>query len=368
VDPSRPRTGQGSLARAVCRSARGLLASGVSNTVTILPFEIPAAGQAVAVAPGVFWVRMPLPFALDHINLWLLDDGDGWTMVDTGVLSDDTKHHWERILDAHLGGARLNRLVCTHSHPDHMGLAGWVAETLGAELWTTQGEWSQGRRYSLERIDTDRYRAYYQRAGCTDADVAGAFGGSSGGGMRHFATVPETYHRLHDGDTIGMAGHNWSVMTAFGHSIEHACLFSETLNVMIGGDQFLPKITPALVVPIDEPNASPLRQFLDSNRRFLDLPEGLHVLPSHNLPFEGLQARIGQYESHHAKRLEWTLAACEQPASCIDIARRIFTRPIDGRSMFFAVGETLSHLRYLQDDGLICEAPDVNGVKMYSRI
>jgi glyoxylase-like metal-dependent hydrolase (beta-lactamase superfamily II) len=338
----------------------------VRDHVTILPIEIPAAGQTVAVAPGVFWVRMPLPFALDHINLWLLDDGDGWTMVDTGVLGGDTKQHWQRILGVHLGGARLNRLVCTHSHPDHMGLAGWVAETWGAELWTTEGEWRAGRRYSLEPIDTGRYRALYRRAGCTDADVADAFG-SSGGGIRHFATVPEIYHRLHDGDTIRMAGHDWIVMTAFGHSVEHACLFSETLNVMIGGDQFLPKITPALVVPIDEPDASPLRQFLDSNRRFLDLPGELRILPSHNLPFEGLRARIGQYESHHAKRLEATLAACERPASCIEVARRIFSRPIDGRSMFFAVGETLSHLRYLQDDRLVVAEADPRGVTMFSR-
>lgn len=339
----------------------------MSDTVTILPFDIPAAGHAVAVAPGVFWVRMPLPFALDHINLWLLDDGDGWTMVDTGVLSDDTKAHWLRILDTHLGGAKLKRLVCTHSHPDHMGLAGWVTDVLGAELWTTQGEWAQGRRYSLEAIDTERYRAYYGRAGCTEADIVGAFGNSSNGGMRHFARVPDNYHRLHDGDTITMAGHDWAVMTAFGHSVEHACLFSATLNVMIGGDQFLPKITPALTIGIENPDASPLRQFLDSNKRFLDLPDGIHVLPSHNLPFAGLHARIGQYESHHAKRLDTTLAACDRPASCMEVARKLFTRPLDGRSMFFAVGETLSHLRYLQDDGLIAEEAGPRGVVMFSR-
>jgi glyoxylase-like metal-dependent hydrolase (beta-lactamase superfamily II) len=340
----------------------------VSDTVTILPFEIPAAGQATEVAPGVFWVRMPLPFALDHINLWLLDDGDGWTMVDTGVLGGDTKEYWRHILDAHLKGARLKRIVCTHSHPDHMGLAGWFVESLGVELWTTRGEWAQGRRYSLEAIDTDRYRSYYHRAGCTEADVDGAFGSSSGGGNRHFAIVPESYHRLHDGDTITMGGHDWAVRTAFGHSVEHACLFSESLNLMIGGDQFLPKITPALVVGTDNPDASPLRQFLDSNKRFLDLPRDVRVLPSHNLPFSGLHARIGQYESHHAKRLDATLAACEFPASCIGVARTIFTRPIDGRQMFFAVGETLSHLNYLRDDGLIAAQPDVRGVTMFSRI
>lgn len=339
----------------------------MSETVTILPFEIPAAGQTVAVAPGVFWVRMPLPFALDHINLWLLDDGDGWTMVDTGVLGSAVKEHWARILDAHLRGAKLNRLICTHSHPDHMGLAGWIVETYGAELWTTQGEWAHGRRYSLEPVDTDRYRKYYHRAGCTDADVEGAFGSSSGGGNRHFAIVPERYRRLHDGDVFQMAGHDWTVRTAFGHSVEHACLVSASMNLMIGGDQFLPKITPALVVPIDEPDASPLRQFLDSNRGFLDLSPDIHVLPSHNLPFEGLHARIAQYESHHAKRLDTTLAACAQPASCMEVARKLFTRPIDGRSMFFAVGETLSHLRYLQDDRQVAAQPDLRGVTLFSR-
>jgi glyoxylase-like metal-dependent hydrolase (beta-lactamase superfamily II) len=340
----------------------------MSDTVTILPIEMPAGGQTTAVAPGVYWVRMPLPFALDHINLWLLDDGDGWTMVDTGVLGGDTKDHWQRILETHLKGARLKRIVCTHSHPDHMGLAGWFIENLGVELWTTEGEWAQGRRYSLEAIDTERYRSYYHRAGCTEADLVGAFGSSSSGGNRHFATVPENYHRLHDGDAITMGGHDWIVRTAFGHSVEHACLFSPSLNLMIGGDQFLPKITPALTVGTENPDASPLRQFLDSNKRFLDLPNGLRVLPSHNLPFEGLHARIAQYESHHAKRLDATLAACERPASCIEVARRIFTRPIDGRQMFFAVGETLSHLRYLEDDRLLGAQTDADGVTRYSRV
>lgn len=338
----------------------------MSNEVKILPIEVPPAGEAVAVAPGVFWVRMPLPFALDHINLWLLDDGDGWTMVDTGVVGGDTKLHWQRILKARMGGAPLKRLVCTHNHPDHMGLAGWVCETWGAELWTTQGEWETGRRLSTTAGDRDAYRAHYLRAGCVEDDFAEAIS-HVGGANRHYAPVPDLFRRIVDGETIRMAGHEWIVRIAFGHSVEHACLFSPSLNLMIGGDQFLPKITPALVVSAGDATGSPLRQFLDSNKRFLDLPEEVRVLPSHNLPFSGLHARIAQYENHHAKRLDATLTACARPASCIEVARAIFSRPIEGRSMFFAVGETLSHLRYLQDDRLIGAYTDPRGVTMFSR-
>ena len=338
----------------------------VSETVTILPIEIPDAGDTVAVAPGVFWVRMPLPFQLDHINLWLLDDGDGWTMVDTGVQGSKTKQFWQRILDKHLGGKPLHRIVCTHSHPDHMGLAGWVAQTWGAELWTTEEEWATGRRFSLESADPEMYKAHYRKAGVSDADAAPALE-HLGGARDHYAEVPAHYRRLRDGETFRMAGHDWIVMVALGHSIEHACLYCPGIDLMIAGDQFLPKITPALVVPVNSPDESPLRLFLDSNRRFLDLPTSIRVLPSHNLPFSGLQARIGQYESHHAKRLEMTLDACSAPASCVDVARKIFSRPIAGHAMFFAVGETLSHLHYLMDDGLIRAGLDDAGIKRYSR-
>ncbi|MBT7451482.1 MAG: MBL fold metallo-hydrolase, partial [Rhodospirillaceae bacterium] len=90
--------------------------------------ELPEPGGLVRVAPGVFWLRMPLPIALNHINLWLLEDDDGWTIVDTGIGTDETKELWEQLFEKHLNNKPVKRLIVTHMHPDHIGLAGWLVD------------------------------------------------------------------------------------------------------------------------------------------------------------------------------------------------------------------------------------------------
>jgi glyoxylase-like metal-dependent hydrolase (beta-lactamase superfamily II) len=310
---------------------------------------------------------MPLPFDLDHINLWLLEDDDGWTIVDAGVKSATIQAHWRTILAPRVAAKPVKRLVCTHCHPDHLGLAGWLRETFGAELWIAANEWEMGRRFgSVDGADPALYRAHYVAAGCEDADTAAAIDHVCGA-HRHYSAVPGRYRRLRDGDALQMAGRGWTVMVAHGHSVEHACLYCPELSLLIGGDQFLPKITPAILLQPTDPEANPLREFLDSNRRFADLPGDVRVLPSHNFPFVGLSARIAEYERHHADRLDAALDACATPASCTDVARRLFTRPHKGRATFFAVGETLSHVRYLIDQGLVTRAADRDGIARYVR-
>lgn len=338
----------------------------MSPSVEILPIAVPERGETVEVAPGIHWLRMPLPFALDHINLWLLEDEDGWTAVDCGVANDEIRDLWRRILTPRVARKPLRRMVCTHSHPDHMGLAGWLASEYGAELWTTRGEWMAGRLFSHGgHIDKDLYGAHYRAAGCSEEDVDASLA-HVGSAEALYDPVPERCWRLKDGDHIRMAGRDWHVMVALGHSVEHACLYCPDLELMIGGDQFLAKITPALLAYPSEPNSSPLRDFLDSNKRFLGLSGEVRILPSHKWPFRGLRTRIDEYESHHAARLETTMAVCERPASCVEIARKLFEpRPIDGRIMFFAVGETLAHVRYLQEDGLIGSETAADGIIRY---
>lgn len=114
---------------------------------------LPPAGETVEIAPGVRWLRMPLPFSLDHINLWLLrdeiDGQAGWTVVDCGIASDAIRSHWEQIFDTQLEGLPVLRVIVTHCHPDHFGLANWICEggdraRWKVRLWMTLGEYLFG--------------------------------------------------------------------------------------------------------------------------------------------------------------------------------------------------------------------------------
>lgn len=331
------------------------------------PFPIiPAGGHVTLVAPGLWWLRMPLPFKLDHINLWLVEETDGWTVIDTGLATDATKALWGQIFETALDGKPIRRVIVTHFHPDHMGLAGWLTERWGVECWATLGEWLFGRMLCLD--DTDAFVEmqveFYRRCGFTDDMLAVARERRNIYAGR-VSPVPPQFRRMQGGETVTIGGHDWVVITGAGHCPEHASLFCPALNVLISGDQVLPRISPNVSVWPQEPDADPLGQFLASLDDFRDLPFDVLVLPSHGLPFRGLQARLDELAHHHDQRLAETLALCAQPVTGVDLLKALFQRELDSHQLFFAIGESLAHVHYLMAEGRIRRDCRADGVWLY---
>jgi glyoxylase-like metal-dependent hydrolase (beta-lactamase superfamily II) len=330
----------------------------------------PAPGTVTAVAPGINWLRMPLPFALDHINLWLLDEGDGWTIVDSGLATDQTKALWHQLFGHALEGKPVKRLVVTHFHPDHMGLAGWLTETLQIPMWCTQTEWLYARMLCLDDSDAFVQNAldFYWRTGMDEANRQ-VFAGRGNPYRKRVSPVPRRYRRLSDGEVFAIGRHEWRVVIGKGHAPEHACLYCAELDVLIAGDQVLPKISPNVSLWANEPEGEPLVLYLSSLAKLKrEIPESALVLPSHGLPFQGLHRRIDQLATHHEARLAELEAACAEPRTCAEIVPVLFRRQLDAHQLGFAVGETLAHLQHLVTLGRLSRGERADGVYTYRQI
>lgn len=334
------------------------------------PFPAPPeTATTQEVAPGVLWIRMPLPFALDHINLWALADGDGWAVVDTGVGDDETLAHWDSLLAGPLQNKPIKRLICTHFHPDHMGLAGPLCERFGIRLHATIGEWSYGRMLTLEGGPqyVDNQVDYYRRCGYDETMLAG-IRERAGGYADRVKPLPASISTLYHDDVLRIGGRDWRVFVGRGHSPEHACLYCAELNVLIAGDQILPRISPVVGVWPQEPDSDPLRQFLDSLERLkASFPADCLVLPSHKLPFRGLHERADELQAHHVQRLEQAAAACAEPVTAMAALRHLFPRPLDAQQIGFAMGETVAHLNHLVAMGRVRRHERADGVWQYQR-
>lgn len=289
---------------------------------------------------------MPLPFALDHVNLWLLKDGAGWTAVDTGIALDGVKDCWRRLLPDY----PLQRLIVTHFHPDHLGLAGWLQQETQAPLWMTQGEYLTAQLI-FEQIGSygiPAMLALFRQHGL-DEVRATALAERGNAFKRNLSDIPATYHRLFDGQDIQIGDHAWRVIAGYGHSPEHAALYCEDLKLLISGDMLLPRITTNVSAVASDPDGNPLGLFLESIARFKLLPPDTLVLPSHGKPFRGLHARVAALENHHAERCGELLDSIDQPASAAELMPVLFTRPLsDAHQVMFALGETIAHLSYLE--------------------
>ena len=333
------------------------------------PFaEPPAPGTAREVAPGVHWVRMALPFALDHINLWLLEDGGQWMIIDTGLGDDPTRALWENVFASRLQGKAVRRVLVTHYHPDHAGNAAWLCERFGAELWMSRGEYLtvHAARHGAAGYSPEAQKALF-RANGLDQERADALIKRGGLYKKLVPDFPFAHRRLFEGETLQVGGRAWKVMVGYGHCPEHVSLYCAALNVLISGDMLLPRISTNIAVRPIDPQSNPLRLFLDSIRRYRELPKDVLVLPSHGLPFRGAHERIAQLEAHHAERLGELERACRAaPRSAEEVLETLFRRKLDTSQIFFAMGEAIAHLHYLQYEGRLARRVGEDGVARFS--
>ena len=343
----------------------------------IYPHEIPPApGESILVAPGIYWIRMPLPFALNHINLWLLEDndeaGEGWTIVDTGYGVAATHELWEKHFAGVMGGKPVKRIIVTHYHPDHVGCASWLHEKTGAPVWMTTSEYlsAHAAAEDVAGFDRDNSARLFIAHGLAKArpDFAEAQKSRTAAYRRGVPTLPKQYYRIMENDVIRIGARDWRVITAFGHAPEHATLYSADDHILISGDQVLPRITTNVGVWGNQPEANPLKLFLDSMHKFEPLPEDTLILPSHDRVFTGLHERLAMLRDHHALRLAELETAIETPKHAAEILPVLFHRPLDEHQLVFAIGEAIAHLHFLWRAGRATRSVDAEGIYLFQAV
>jgi glyoxylase-like metal-dependent hydrolase (beta-lactamase superfamily II) len=374
-------------------------------------------GEAIDLAPGVRWLRMGLPFALDHINLWLLEDGEGWTIVDCGITSDATKAAWEQVFARELRGKPVTRVICTHMHPDHIGLAHWLTERwssagpsqaaqrpLGGQrsseaassgardcrLWISATDYNGARlaSQSTTGFGGERAAAFFASHGLTDPEAIAKVRARANYYAGMVPQVPAAYRRLMDGMTVAIGGRAWRCIVGYGHAPEHIALHCSELvwapeapaapapqggapelgtarrsGLLISGDMVLPRISTNVSVYDLEPESNPLALYLDSLARYEGLPPDTLVLPSHGKPFTGLHARIRQLRTHHDERLADVMGACRaKPCHAADLLPVLFKRTLDLHQTTFAMGEAVAHLHALWCEGRLEREAGADGI------
>ncbi len=328
--------------------------------------QYPAVGEVKAVADGVLWVRMPLPFQLNHINLWLIRDGSGWTLVDSGFATAETLQAWDHIIEQHLEGMPITRIIVTHDHPDHIGCAGTLAQRFGCEVWMSYAEFLAAHLvwHDLGGWEKAQMSHYFTLAGL-DSRAIEAYAKRGNTYLAGVPVLPNTYQRILHGDRIRIGGQDWRAIAGYGHSPEHISLYCEEKSVLISGDMLLPKISTNVGVWSNEPTGNPLKRFLASIKDFLPLPENTLVLPSHGRPFQGIATRVKQLQDHHDERLAALLAACNAPQTAFELIPVLFGRVFDTYQTFFALAETIAHLNYLWEEGRLSRKLDETGMARY---
>ena len=342
--------------------------------------QLPDTGSAIEVAPGIFWLRMGLPFALNHINLWLLRDRlphptqanvvqEGWTVLDCGIDNPATRAAWLQIEQQALQGLPVLRVLVTHMHPDHMGLAHWLCERWQAPLWMSTSEYQSALLAcsGQSNFGGDATVAFFTAHGWCQPDELAQVQARVGYYASMVPRIPGTYVRLMAGDQVRIGERNWQCISGYGHSPEHMALHDAHSQLLISGDMLLPSISTNVSVYAMEPDSNPLQLFLDSLGDMAHLPDETLVLPSHGRPFQGAATRIAHLQTHHDERLSELREACRQQAlSAHDVLPLIFKRTLDVHQTTFAIGEAIAHLNLLWLAGHLVRHRDAQGTYRFS--
>lgn len=332
--------------------------------------ERPELGKAINVAPGIHWIRMRLPMQLNHINLWLLEDGDGWTIVDSGIKNEETTQAWKEVFTGPMGNRPVKRVIVTHMHPDHIGLAGWLVRRFDTQLWITRTEFLMCRNLVSDTgLEAPEEALRFYRAAGFPEELLENYKARFGGFGHGVYKLPNAYQRIDEGDEIEIGGRIWRVVTGNGHSPEHACLWCPSENIVISGDQLLPRISSNVSVHPTEPEANSLQDWLSSCAKLKTvLPSETLVLPSHNEPFRGAHLRLQELIEMHETNMEKLHAMCAEPKRAVDVFPALFRSRITQGVYGMATGESLAHLNCLMARGRIERTADKNGINWYHAI
>ena len=339
------------------------------NAVVAADFDTPAKGAVVEIAPGILWLRMPLPFDLDHINLYLLADGDGWVAIDCGIAGPQTEQVWESVFDEHLQGKPVTRVIATHSHVDHLGAAGWLCRYWDAPLLITRPEYDFATHFvaeahapepdeQVDRVQFFHHMGMDAKKATTLLDIGGSIAGL-------FDVLPQDPQWLSHGMSLSIAGERWQVIVSEGHTIAHASLYCADKGVLISGDQVLPRISSNVSTRAQDPDGNPLNHWLGSLDALKILPNDTLVLPSHEYPFFGLHRRLDQLTEGHIETLDLLLSSCEEARNVMQLVEILYPRKLSIFDLFLGCGECLAHLNYLLAEQKIERRLDENDVHQY---
>ena len=330
--------------------------------------KLPIPLEPIEVAEGILWFRLPMPIALDHINIYLLDDGDSWVLIDTGLADTKSIEIWTNILKKYLSKRPIQKIIGTHFHPDHVGLAGWLIERTDAEFWMTQIEWLSARQayLTVDSGASQAMSAFYKKANLKP-DLIKIYE-DIGNDYRSMVTpIPLEYERIEHSTSFKIGDRVWKPVFGSGHSPDHVSFYCEKDRIMLGGDMLLPRITPIIAVWWQEPNADPLKGYIEFLETLESIGSDALILPAHNRPYKELQTRVADLIFHHNERLEITYEACKNENSANSIMQKLFTRKLDPFQTRFAIGETIAHINNLLKKGTLKRRLDDDGVYFYSQ-
>lgn len=340
----------------------------MDQTLTFPRQHPPAPGELVAISPGVQWLRLPLPYRLNHVNIYLIEDDGGWAVLDTGLATEACRLAWDTVLAGPLAGQRLTRMIVTHYHPDHVGLAGWLSNRFDLPLSMPRPEYlySLALQYAPGDLGADTYRGFYRRHGLSP-EVTELVLSRGHEYLRRTTGVPTTYHRIQHGDSLPIGARDFDVITGGGHALEQAMLLRQQEKLFFAADQVIARISPNVSVHAMEPDLDALGIYLRSLRSLREtVPGDVLVLPGHGLPFFGLHMRLDELIEHHAQRCGLIADACrDRPLSVAEIVPHVFHRDLDEHQTGFAFGELLAHVNHMLGAGSLALQTDAEGIDRY---